>query len=68
MMQFCVRDYERTAAVSSAYLAIMEKALEKGYEWGDASTIGEENVKSWRAVQGAGGEVYRRFRWYVKEF
>mgnify|MGYP005651894561 CR=1 FL=1 len=40
MMQFCVEDYEKTAAVSCAYLAIMEKALEKGSNWGDASTIG----------------------------
>ena len=67
MMQFCVEDYEKTAAVSCAYLAIMEKALEKGYNWGDASTIGEENTKSWRAVKGAGGKLYRRFRLFEKE-
>ncbi len=68
LMQFCVKDYERTAAVSAAYLGIMENALKKGYDWGDASTIGEENYKSWRAVVGAGGKQYRRFRWYEKEF
>ena len=67
MMQFCIREYEGTGAVSSAYLAIMEKAIEKGYKWAEASTIGEENFKSWRAVQGAGGHEYRRYRWYVKE-
>ena len=31
LMQFCVKDYERTAAVSAAYLGIMENALKKGY-------------------------------------
>lgn len=67
MMQFCVKDYERTAAVSAAYLGIMEAALKKGYQWADASTIGEENFKSWRAVVGAGGKQYRRFRWYSKD-
>ncbi|MBN2880356.1 MAG: hypothetical protein JXN65_12090 [Clostridia bacterium] len=68
LMQFCIKEYERKAAVSAAYLGIMEAALKKGYDWGDASTIGEENYKSWRAVVGAGGRQYRRFRWYVKEF
>ena len=68
LMQFCVKDYERKAAVSAAYLGLMENALKKGYDWGDASTIGEENYKSWRAVVGAGGKLYRRFRWYEKDF
>ncbi len=66
MMQFCVKDYENKAAVSAAYLGIMEKAIEKGYEWGDASTIGEENTRSWQAVQGAGGVLHRKFRIFEK--
>ena len=66
LMQFCVKDYEGKGAVSSAYLKIMEKAREKGYLWGEAGTIGEENVRSWRAVVGAGGRPYRKYRWYEK--
>ncbi len=66
LMQFSVKDFEGKGAVSSAYLAIMEKAIEKGYRWGEASTIGEENIRSLQAVEGAGGRVYRRFRWYEK--
>jgi len=64
LMQFSVRDFEGRGAVSSAYLAIMEKAIEKGYKWGEASTIGEENVRSVQAVEGAGGRAYRRYRWF----
>lgn len=67
MMQFSVKDYQGSGAVSSAYLAIMEKALEKGYTWAEASTIGEENLKSLLAVKGAGGRVYRRYRRYEKD-
>ncbi|HOV69974.1 MAG TPA: hypothetical protein PLZ84_06575 [Clostridia bacterium] len=67
MMQFCVKDYQGSGAVSSAYLAIMEKALEKGYTWGEASTIGEDNLKSLLAVKGAGGRVYRRYRRFEKD-
>lgn len=67
LMQFCVKEYEGKAAVSAAYLAIMEATLRKGYEWGDASTIGEFNYKSWRPVVTAGGKLYRRFRFYKKE-
>jgi len=67
LMQFCVKDYEKKAAVSAGYLGIMEAALKKGYEWGDASTIAEDNEKSWRAVVGAGGKLYRRFRYFEKQ-
>jgi len=67
MMQFCIKEYERKAAVSAAYLGIMETALGKGYEWADASTIGEDNYKSWRPVEAAGGKQYRRFRYFEKE-
>ncbi len=66
LMQFSVRDFEGKGAVSSAYLAIMEKAIQKGYRWGEASTIGEENIRSLQAVEGAGGKVYRRYRWFEK--
>jgi hypothetical protein len=66
MMQFCVKEFEGKAAVSAAYLGIMETALKKGYEWGDASTIGEHNYKSWRPVVAAGGKQYRRFRYFEK--
>ena len=67
MMQFCIKEYEGKAAVSAAYLGIMETALQKGYEWGDASTIGESNYKSWRPVVAAGGKQYRRFRYFEKQ-
>lgn len=67
MMQFCIEEYEGKAAVSAAYLGIMETALKKGYEWGDASTIGEDNYKSWRPVVAAGGKQYRRFRYFEKQ-
>ena len=66
LMQFSVKDFEGKGAVSAAYLAIMEKVIEKGYRWGEASTIGEENIRSLQAVEGAGGRVYRRFRWFEK--
>ncbi len=67
MMQFCVKDYEHKAAVSAAYLAIMEAAIKKGYKWGDASTISEANEKSWRPVVTAGGKLYKRFSYFEKE-
>lgn len=67
MMQFCVKEYELKAAVSAAYLGIMENAVKKGYEWADASTIGEDNYKSWRPVIAAGGKQYRRFRYFEKQ-
>ncbi len=67
MMQFCVKDYEHKAAVSAAYLAIMEAGIKKGYKWGDASTISEANEKSWRPVVTAGGKLYKRFRYFEKE-
>jgi len=67
MMQFCVMDYEKKAAVSAAYYGIMQTAQKKGYEWGDASTIGEDNFKSWRPVEAAGGKLYKRFRYYEKQ-
>lgn len=66
LMQFCVKDYEGSGAVSSAYVKIMEKAREKGYVWGEAGTTGEANIRASQAIVGAGGKPYRRYRFYWK--
>lgn len=67
LMQFCVPDYQAKGAISVCYLYIMEIARQKGCMWGEASAIGEENVKSLAAVEGVGGVRYRTFRWFMKD-
>jgi hypothetical protein len=56
------KDYEGKGAVSATYLAIMKKTIEKGYRWGEAFAIDEENIRSLQAIEGAGVRVYHRFR------
>lgn len=66
-MQFAIPEYRGKAAISAAYLKMMIKAGEKGYIWAEASTIGEENYKSFKPVEDIGGKVYRRFRYFEKK-
>jgi len=65
-MQFSIPEYRNKAAISACYLSAMDAAIEKGYEWAEASTIGEENHRSLAAVEGAGGIRYKKYRWYQK--
>lgn len=67
IMQFCVEEYQAKGAVSAGYLGIMENCFKKGMWYGDAGTIGDENPKSFTAVEGAGGKRYRTFRWFIKD-
>ncbi|HOV68984.1 MAG TPA: hypothetical protein PLZ84_01520, partial [Clostridia bacterium] len=65
LQQFCVPEHRSKGAILVAYESIYRKALNK-YIGGEASTIEEDNFKSWKPVVGIGGEIYRTYRYYKK--
>lgn len=67
MAQMCDFEFHRMGVMASIYYVIHTNAMKFGYtEGADTSTIGEENLDSWGSVASAGGQVYRRYRYYDK--
>ncbi len=53
----------RSKGVSYAiYHKAFQNALRKGYEWGEASTIGETNVRMRSDIESFGGKHYKTYR------
>jgi hypothetical protein len=67
IMQFCIPEYRNKGVIVSIYRLLLENALAKGYKEAEASTIEEQNIRSWKSVLSAGGKVNRVYRYYCKE-
>jgi GNAT superfamily N-acetyltransferase len=43
------------------------RASAKGYTWADMSLTGEDNADTWPLAHRLGAEIYKRYRYYVKD-
>ncbi len=65
-IQFVVPKFRNKAVNSAIYHRLMLEARNKGYVYGEGSTIAEMNKESIRSVVGVGGKLYRVYRIYQK--
>lgn len=65
-VQFVVPKFHNKAVNGAIFYQLMLRGREKGYLYGEGSTIAEMNKESIRSVEGAGGKLYRIYRLYRK--
>lgn len=63
---FVVPEYRKKGVPSAIYLQSYRKALDKGYKFGEGSTIWEYNDEMIRDIEKFGGERYKTYRIYTK--
>ena len=63
---FVVPEYRKKGVPSAIYLQSYRKALDKGYTFGEGSTIWEYNEDMIRDIEKFGGERYKTYRIYTK--
>ncbi len=61
-----LREYRHRGVDALLYTATMERAQQKGYQYGEASWVQETNVPMNRAAQMMNGEQYKTYRVYKK--
>src|SRR5690606_34166864 len=59
--------YHKKGVSAAMYLHMFESALQKGYRYGEGSTIHEFNTKMVNDAIRAGGELYKIYRIYKKD-
>lgn len=64
---FVVPEYRKKGVPSAIYLQSYRRALDKGYIFGEGSTIWEYNEEMIRDIERFGGERYKTYRIYTKE-
>lgn len=60
-------DYHKKGVSAAMYLHLFQRALEKGYRYGEGSTIHEFNTKMVNDAIRAGGDLYKIYRIYTKD-
>lgn len=65
---FVVPEFRKKAVSSSIFQKCFMTGKQKGYKYGEGSTIGETNEPMIRDAEGAGGKKYRTYRIYKKTF
>jgi GNAT superfamily N-acetyltransferase len=64
---FVVPEYRNKGVTSAIYLQSYRKAIEKGYNFVEGSTIWEYNTQMKNDIEKFGGEVYKTYRIYWKK-
>jgi GNAT superfamily N-acetyltransferase len=59
--QFVIPEYKHKGVMSAILLEVFKRGLEKGYDWGDCSTVGEENDPSLSNIQSIGARLYKEY-------
>jgi GNAT superfamily N-acetyltransferase len=59
--QFVVPEYKHKGVMSAIFLEVFDRGIKKGYCWGDASTVGEENTPSLANIQSLGAKLYKEY-------
>ncbi len=65
--QFVIPEYRDKAVNGAIFYKLLLQAKKKKYIYGEASTIGEMNLKSIATVEKSGGQLYRIYRIYQKD-
>ncbi len=58
--------YQHLGLGAALYLRAWQSARERGYRYGEASWILEDNWDMRRPLENMGGEVYKRYRIYER--
>jgi GNAT superfamily N-acetyltransferase len=66
-VMFVVPEFRRKGVSYAIYHTIFKNAVKKGYIYGEASTIGETNLRMRADVEGFGARHYKTYRIYRKE-
>ncbi len=61
-------DYHKKGVSGALYFHMFKNALQKGYTYGEGSTIHEFNTKMVNDAVRAGGDLYKIYRIYRKDF
>lgn len=64
---FVVPEYRSKGVTSAIYYEVYKKAIEKGYKWGEGSTVWEYNDNMMRDAVKLGAEKYKTYRIYKKD-
>lgn len=64
---FVVPEYRSKGVTSAIYYEVYKKAIEKGYKWGEGSTVWEYNDNMMRDAIKLGAEKYKTYRIYKKD-
>jgi GNAT superfamily N-acetyltransferase len=63
---FVVPDYRSKGVPAAMFSKLFAWGRTHGYRVAEGSLIGEENVRSWREIEGAGGVRYKTWYLYQK--
>ena len=66
-IMFVSPDYQKKGVSGALYMHALKAALAKGYVYGEGGTIHEFNDKMVRDAIGAGGDLYKTYRVYIKQ-
>jgi len=66
-IMFVIPEYRKKGTSFSIYHHIFLKGSNKGYTWGEGSTIGEENLVMRNDIESMGGQRYKTYRIFKKE-
>lgn len=66
-VMFVVPEFRSKGVSYAIYHTIFKNGLSMGYTWGEASTIGETNIRMRTDIESAGGKHYKTYRIYKKE-
>ncbi len=64
---FVIPSFRKKGVSYSIYYKIFQDAMQKGYKWGEGSTIGEPNKSMRRDIENLGGRRYKTYRIYSKD-
>jgi GNAT superfamily N-acetyltransferase len=66
-IMFVIPEYRKKGVAFAIYYNIFLKGTNKGYIWGEGSTIGEENIVMRTDIESMGGQRYKTYRIFKKE-
>lgn len=64
---FVVPEFRSKGVSSAIYYTAFKNGMDKGYTWGEGSTIGETNLRMRADMEGTGATHYKTYRIYKKE-
>jgi GNAT superfamily N-acetyltransferase len=61
-------EYWDTGVAVLLFAEMAKRAIAKGYKWADLSMTGEDNPDTWPLAHHIGAKIYKRYRFFKKEF
>ena len=67
-IMFVIPEYRKRGVAFAIYYNIFLKGTNKGYIWGEGSTIGEENIVMRTDIESMGGQRYKTYRIFKRSY